>query len=346
MGRSLLRRCPGAWSGHHSSIFSRGSGRVRDPCAAVRRDCDWSQPSLDAALGARNGTQVRDNAVTSSSTRASQNVGVLCLPRITDYALWRKESFQLSDEAAIQGISDALIANIVTDAKREFGEALVCVVAGGSRVRGTARSDSDFDVHFVHTGAWHQKRFVGGSNNEARVDIDITINPLGIVVDWINRFPGFADFYADALILYPETSDSETEQIIEAARRARSEPRITHFESEEHYVRYRQLSVTLSRSKHAASADQKLAVATIIAGLAELRLFLAGEPHIRSDRLLSQVKLLDPGLADALHESLCDADPEKVHTRLGAALAALRPSKDFFAKQRVRLFGSGRGHPL
>lgn len=235
------------------------------------------------------------------------------------------------NDLGVAGVSQALLDDIVKGAQNEFDGALVGVLVGGSRVKGTARGNSDLDVHIIHMGEWYQKRFVGGSSNRDQVDIDFSVNPLRKIVPWILRFRGYSDFYATAKPCYPKPVTSDLEQILVLARRVRSAPATSGYESLDHYARYTNLRRASLRSQYASVWDRKLALATIIAGIAELRLVLAGCHHIRTDELMTQVKEIDARLSSRLQQALDMLDSDGTATIIAEALRELKPLNDYYA---------------
>ncbi len=243
----------------------------------------------------------------------------------------------MPSDAGVAGVSQALIDDIIAAALAEFQSALVCVALGGSRVKGTARESSDLDVHVVHTGGWYQKRFVGGANNADGIDIDFSIDPIGKLVTWILRFRGYADFFTTAKIVYPNPPTDDAQGILQLAQRVRDEPAALGYESTDHYKRYGTLRRMLMQSQHAVAPDRKLVLATVIVGIAELRLLLAGDHHIRMGSLIAKVTEIDPRLAVCLKAALNDLEADQSYGILLEALAALKPANDFYLAEKLFL---------
>jgi len=73
------------------------------------------------------------------------------------------------------------IDRFVTAVKGRYGERLVDVVLFGSRARGDARDDSDFDVAVILRDGdwsfWNEMQLLGGMAYDALIDDDIIVQP-------------------------------------------------------------------------------------------------------------------------------------------------------------------------
>lgn len=200
------------------------------------------------------------------------------------------EGQYLIDDRAIPRI---LLEKIVSSARIEFGISLAAIVVGGSRIRGNWRSESDLDVHIIHKGDWRQKRIISPRLNPQGIGIDVTVIPLSAIQNLCKTQRGYASFYADGILVYPDIIAKQIAELFDEARAILDSPPRSVFEGEEHYQSFLHLDRVIRYALEGDAAEHRITSAYVLGTLAVLRLILGGEHHIRQYELLSQLECVD-----------------------------------------------------
>ena len=238
------------------------------------------------------------------------------------------------DLIRIKGLNeDALphemMCAIVRAAISEFGQDLIAVLISGSRIRGTFSASSDVDVHIVFSGSWQQKRFIGADTSGFRIAIDLAVDPIKQVFSWVGKSRAYADYYVDAICIYPAPVPSEIEFLSRLAARTLAEPVQDIRESEQHVGRYRHIRRIFDNlSTTVNDVDCLAGIAYACSQIALLRLALAGVHHILYHQISTQLRAIDPLFCDAYDKCLEELSPSTKIARGIILLDSIGPVGD------------------